>query len=654
MVHFYRYRQIIRIVITGIALFSATVGLSGEATPDVLFRKLSKGDFSAVVEGTTQQGDLCAGDAGKLAILSAIQHVFGIGVPLDPVFAEERLDPALKEDIPEAALLMAWLQSYNETGTGADVELWLQRYHSWKAESFPRVDLPDNLFAQVGNDLYPRYAEVEGWLRKRARAGEAYAHFNLFQLILNERIIPKAPNELLLFLESSADRGYGPALDQITQWAEWGFFGDRSPQVLRKYQTIGAEQGIGKYQLALAEYFLEESKTALAIDWLERAVAAGDTGAMRLLSSVLLEEDSSEKARGRALSLLGEAFKKNDVRAGVTLARLLYEKHPSRSRALWEKASEMGSGEAARLGWMYLDPPEGISRNPEEALRYAQLAVDRDVVTAHYIFWDHLASEGGEEAAESLFYHVEELAREGFADAQHQIGAMLWMGEGIEQDREEAATWWKLGAEKGNDAAQYGYNMASALGWTKEQEIEPFLNQLADWWEETNPETEKSDALDRFRQELIALKSEDKSAFEIENEGWDEAKKTAWKEAKAKAPVGVTDFKPPVPFHHVAPVYPSILRFLNIKESPTLTMVVGSDGRIHNWDSEEPVAPLYRIALAEALKHWRFIPGAKDGEAVPTRVSQSFPYLELSDKPKADTDHEPTHSQSTDPDSSLH
>lgn len=55
-------------------------------------------------------------------------------------------------------------------------------------------------------------------------------------------------------------------------------------------------------------------------------------------------------------------------------------------------------------------------------------------------------------------------AAQGYAQAQTQLGAMYYNGQGVVQDYKTAMKWFTLAAEEGNGSAQYGLSIMHARG----------------------------------------------------------------------------------------------------------------------------------------------------------------------------------------------
>ena len=61
-------------------------------------------------------------------------------------------------------------------------------------------------------------------------------------------------------------------------------------------------------------------------------------------------------------------------------------------------------------------------------------------------------------------------AAQGYAQAQTQLGAMYYNGQGVVQDYKTAMKWFTLAAEEGNGSAQYGLSIMHARGQSVAQD----------------------------------------------------------------------------------------------------------------------------------------------------------------------------------------
>ncbi|MDA3873321.1 MAG: energy transducer TonB [Kiritimatiellae bacterium] len=85
--------------------------------------------------------------------------------------------------------------------------------------------------------------------------------------------------------------------------------------------------------------------------------------------------------------------------------------------------------------------------------------------------------------------------------------------------------------------------------------------------------------------------------------------------------------QPPRPVVRVNPIYPPQARMRKIEGYVTVEFVVGIDGLVSGIQmvSREP-GELFVRAVERAVKGWRFEPGQRGGEAVPSRVRQRIDF----------------------------
>ncbi len=73
---------------------------------------------------------------------------------------------------------------------------------------------------------------------------------------------------------------------------------------------------------------------------------------------------------------------------------------------------------------------------------------------------------------------VRELAEQGDAKAQFNLGTFYELGKGVKQDTNEAVLWWQKSAEQGIPQAQHNLGKSYAKGDGVKQDYE----EAAKWW----------------------------------------------------------------------------------------------------------------------------------------------------------------------------
>ncbi len=62
------------------------------------------------------------------------------------------------------------------------------------------------------------------------------------------------------------------------------------------------------------------------------------------------------------------------------------------------------------------------------------------------------------------FLELRRLAEQGDAEDQFTLGFRYDEGEGVPEDRQEAAKWWRKAAEQGHDMAQFSLGVSCEIG----------------------------------------------------------------------------------------------------------------------------------------------------------------------------------------------
>ena len=206
------------------------------------------------------------------------------------------------------------------------------------------------------------------------------------------------------------------------------------------------------------------------------------------LATALLSACSHRVTRADAFYEKGMNYKEGK---GVERSSLKSEKYLQRSVALYKKAALRGNAEAQyKLAECY-NKGTGVSRLPNEAVKWYTEAANQGHAEAQYelakcykygfginhsyvdaVKWFHKAAEQGhiyaqnelgicyvngqgvEQSYAEAAKWLRKAAVQGHANAQCNLGVCYAKGLGVEQSMTEAAKWWKLAAEQGHQKAK--------------------------------------------------------------------------------------------------------------------------------------------------------------------------------------------------------
>ncbi len=103
--------------------------------------------------------------------------------------------------------------------------------------------------------------------------------------------------------------------------------------------------------------------------------------------------------------------------------------------------------------------------------------------------------------------------------------------------------------------------------------------------------------------------------------GFGEARKMMATETSQESAFDVSELeKRPEPISQVAPTYPAELRKAKVEGMVTLVFLLSEEGRVEDARVENSSRPEFEKPALEAVRHWRFRPGMKDGQPVTTHL----------------------------------
>ena len=166
-------------------------------------------------------------------------------------------------------------------------------------------------------------------------------------------------------------------------------------------------------------------------------------------------------------------LKENMVTPAITriFALLGLEKHAAARR--WRMAAEHGDAEAqSALAYAYHNG-EGVTKDPEEAVRWCLKAAEQGhAIAQSNVGYAYFVGEGVTKDPEEAVRWSRKAAEQGNAFAQFNLGRAYHNGEGVTKDPEEAMRWYLRAGEQGHAGAEFNVGGAyhSGEGVTKDPE----------------------------------------------------------------------------------------------------------------------------------------------------------------------------------------
>ncbi|SDZ94356.1 tetratricopeptide repeat protein [Selenomonas ruminantium] len=197
------------------------------------------------------------------------------------------------------------------------------------------------------------------------------------------------------------------------------------------------------------------------IQWYEKAIEKGNVAANYNLAYCYHHGIGVQKVIGKAGALYRKAAKDDYILAMVKLGDIfLFDNEPKvvagkEARKWYEKAAELGNGEAMQgLGKMF-EEGKGVSLNYRVAFEWYKKSVDAGYISAMVDIG--LIYEDGKGVSKNYAeacHWYKMAADKGNACAMRLIGRLYFNGNGVTKDEGLAMQWWQRSADAGDKTAK--------------------------------------------------------------------------------------------------------------------------------------------------------------------------------------------------------
>lgn len=216
---------------------------------------------------------------------------------------------------------------------------------------------------------------------------------------------------------------------------------DKSVEWFKKgVQTMDADcmYSLGEIYCSTDEKYRDVNS---GIKLLENAAKLGNTDAMNYLSVCYEKGENVDKDDEKSINYARKSFEKGNAYAGFLLG-LKYQsgvgckKNMTKAVEIWEKAADLGSGEAANNAFVYYDGKNNFLKAKKYLFLSARLEDDMGMynLARHYLYGSKLVEENPTQA----FIYAKKSADLGNPGACRLISYMLENGEGCNVDLKEA------------------------------------------------------------------------------------------------------------------------------------------------------------------------------------------------------------------------
>lgn len=302
---------------------------------------------------------------------------------------------------------------------------------------------------------------------KKARAGDAGAAYTLGSLYEMGEDVAADPAKALAWYKLGMEGNSADAYRGAARLYGKGVGVDRDPLKAAEFMEKAAELGSVSAALALgrsleegSSYFLQV-KEEVALKWLERAVAVGESGAVKILANHYLYDGNTE----RAIALFEKSAAEGNVGSMINLYRFysdgtIVAQNQAKAKIYLDSAlaaSQFTISDRMKLAELLLDPLSQ-SYDPEKGIAFLESAAEAGQKQAPF----QLAKFYGNKR--SRYYNpVKAFRWHSRAAAEGGLTSMLWVAEAATNG---------VGTEKDPDLARLYF--AEALKRAKTQDAEVF------------------------------------------------------------------------------------------------------------------------------------------------------------------------------------
>ena len=262
-------------------------------------------------------------------------------------------------------------------------------------------------------------------------------------------------------LQPAVEAEYPPAQLLLGQIYSAGVGVDADQDEAEHLFLLAAENGLPLAQIAVASVATQRGDHTTAIQWLERAMEAGEPAAAARLGVNYQQGNGVPQNNARANELFQIAIDHGSAEgrallAGSYMFGLGVQQDLFRARALFWEAAQQEYPQAQYFYGVLLLQGQGGPAQPSEGVRFLKMAADSGLPPAQVQLAQVLLSALGtpQDYSEAARYSL--LAAEQGSDAgQNQIGYQYELGLGVPENAAEAAIWYRRAADQGQPNAMH-------------------------------------------------------------------------------------------------------------------------------------------------------------------------------------------------------
>ncbi len=335
-----------------------------------------------------------------------------------------------------------------------------------------------SMFYEDGLGVEQDQEQAVHWLRKAAEQGHAEAQYRLARAERDReqsvhwyrKAAEQGHAEAQYWLGYAYGIGNGVEENDTQAYIWYSLSGANGENVGRMLQFMSERMTpteVARAQLALGHAYAGgkavEADMAQAVHWYRKAAEQGDAEAQSMLAKAYLSGEGVKQDFTQAYIWLSLLSKAEGQVTEETLENLRRRMTPAEVARAQELATQRFEEIEAQAEQNRAAAAKAKAEQNQAAAAKAK-AEQGDARAQFSLGEAYRHGEGVEEDDEQAAHWYRQAAEQGHAEAQYMLGLAYRFGQGVEQDHEQAVHWYRKAAEQGDADAQFRMGSAYGLG----------------------------------------------------------------------------------------------------------------------------------------------------------------------------------------------
>ena len=263
----------------------------------------------------------------------------------------------------------------------------------------------------------------------------------------------------LKYLKKSIEKDF---LESIIYYCEMFIKGKIIPQDLDKARKIADKKlrnHESEYLMILGKISRKKNKYEDSIKYFLKSIEGSNSESMYSYAKMLYKGEGQLLNKEKSLEYFRRAIDKGHVKSMFRYGRIMKEdlSNNEEGNQYIKKSADFGYNKACYYYSMILDKGDGIEINKEESKQYLREGARLGHIESMFKYGLELLDDP--KTGEEPVLYFKKSIEEGHIESMYRYGMMFHSGEGVEQNKKEAAKYLRMSAYSGNakSMAFYGF-----------------------------------------------------------------------------------------------------------------------------------------------------------------------------------------------------